>query len=184
MIDEVFRPDGTLLERLVDNLDGTGTRTTFDAEGNETEVENLTGLPVPEPVPLTESQLIAKLVLAPQVRDDEVELSDDEVAEMAPLFPEWRPGIQVAVGDVLRWDGTLVECIQAHPTQSDWTPDVTPALWKVHRTPDMTEWTAGIDVEVGEEFTYQGTTYRVLQAHPTQVGWEPPNAPALWELVA
>lgn len=37
---------------LVDNGDGTGTRTTYDEHGNETSVEQLTGLPIPNPVPL------------------------------------------------------------------------------------------------------------------------------------
>lgn len=119
--------------------------------------------------------------IAAKVRAEE--LDDTEVAEVADLFPDWTPGVTVATGDVLRWDGTLVECLQPHTTQGDWTPDVTPALWKVHRTPDMTEWTAGITVAVGEEFTFQGQTWRVLQAHTTANGWEPPNVPALWELV-
>lgn len=45
--DETFRQDGTLVERTIDNGDGTGTRQTFDAEGNVTSTENLTGLPIP-----------------------------------------------------------------------------------------------------------------------------------------
>ena len=43
--------DGILVEQTVDNGDGTGTRTTFDADGNVTSVEQLTGLPIPEPEP-------------------------------------------------------------------------------------------------------------------------------------
>jgi hypothetical protein len=35
---------------VVDNGDGTGTRTTYDEHGNETSVEHLTDLPIPEPV--------------------------------------------------------------------------------------------------------------------------------------
>lgn len=135
----------------------------------------------PEDRAATAAPVAARLLIAPQVRADA--LSDDEVSAIAGLFPDWEPGIAVSVGGVYRWDGTLVEVIQAHTTQSDWTPDVVPALFKIHRTPDMTEWVAGISVSVGEEFTYQGATYRVLQAHTTQVGWQPPNVPALWALV-
>ncbi len=36
---------------VADNGDGTGTRTTWDEHGNETSVEQLTGLPIPEPAP-------------------------------------------------------------------------------------------------------------------------------------
>lgn len=39
---------------------------------------------------------------------------------------------------------------------------------------------AGVSVSVGEKYRYEGTLYRVVQSHTTQVGWEPPNAPALW----
>lgn len=30
---------------------------------------------------------------------------------------------------------------------------------------------------------YDGTEYSCLQAHTSQTGWEPPNVPALWEVV-
>ena len=39
-------PNGNIVEQTVDNLDGTGTRTTFDADGTVDTVEQLTGLPV------------------------------------------------------------------------------------------------------------------------------------------
>lgn len=48
-----------LVEQIVDNLDGTGTRTTFDADGNVDTVEQLTGLPIPpppEPDPMADMQ--------------------------------------------------------------------------------------------------------------------------------
>ena len=41
-------PSGNVVERTVDNGDGTGTRTTYDAHGNVTATENLTGLPIPD----------------------------------------------------------------------------------------------------------------------------------------
>ncbi|MFD0540014.1 carbohydrate-binding protein [Actinomadura luteofluorescens] len=31
--------------------------------------------------------------------------------------------------------------------------------------------------------TYDGASYRCLQAHTAQPGWTPPNVPALWERV-
>jgi hypothetical protein len=43
--------DGRLVEQTVDNGDGTGTRTTFHLDGTINTVEQLTGLPIPEPVP-------------------------------------------------------------------------------------------------------------------------------------
>ena len=44
----------------VNNLDGTGTRTTFDVDGNVTSVEQLTDLPIPQPPePSPEEKLAA-----------------------------------------------------------------------------------------------------------------------------
>lgn len=54
--------DGLVLEwRVVDNEDGTGTRTTFDPDGNVTATENLTGLPIPPPPEPTDAERIAEL---------------------------------------------------------------------------------------------------------------------------
>jgi YD repeat-containing protein len=39
--------NGNIVEQTVDNGDGTGTRTVYDADGNVTDVEQLTGLPIP-----------------------------------------------------------------------------------------------------------------------------------------
>ena len=61
---ETVITDGVMVEQTVDNGDGTGTRTTFDADGNVTSVEQLTGLPIPvEPEPTAEERL-ATLIAA------------------------------------------------------------------------------------------------------------------------
>ena len=114
----------------------------------------------------------------PRIAADE--LKDGDALKYAGLFPDWAVGIAVLVGEVYRWDGTLVEVIQAHTTQADWTPDVVPALFKIHRTPDMVDWTANVSYVINDEVNYNGTTYRCLQSHTSLVGWEPPNVPALW----
>ena len=110
-------------------------------------------------------------------------IGDDAVTAVAALFPDWTPGVKVQPGDVLAWDGTLVEVIQAHTAQADWTPDKVPALFRIHRTPEMTEWQPGIAVKAGEKLTYKGATYEVVQSHRTQAGWEPDRVPSLWRKV-
>ena len=150
----------------------------------DTAVTDVTAIPLLEPGAQLMDESTRQAVRATATAQITAETLDDATVEaLAGAFDPWIEGEAVAVGALRSHGGTVVECIQAHTTQADWTPDVTPALWKVHRTPGMTEWVAGISVEVGEEFTYEGTTYRVLQAHTTQVGWEPPNVPALWEAV-
>ena len=52
-------PNGNVVERTVDNGDGTGTRTTYLPDGTVDTVEQLTGLPIPpppEPDPLMDLQ--------------------------------------------------------------------------------------------------------------------------------
>ena len=53
------------------------------------------------------------------------------------------------------------------------------------RLPDMyPDWSAGIDVKVGERYNYGGKLWEVVQAHTTQAGWEPGTARlALWKKV-
>ncbi len=43
--------DGRIVSQTIDNGDGTGTRTTYHADGTVDTVEQLTWLPVPEPEP-------------------------------------------------------------------------------------------------------------------------------------
>ncbi|KAG7090873.1 hypothetical protein E1B28_009954 [Marasmius oreades] len=43
----------------------------------------------------------------------------------------WEPGTRYNQGDVVIYNGRRYKTIQAHASQSDWTPDVTPALWGV-----------------------------------------------------
>ncbi|MFJ5775378.1 carbohydrate-binding protein [Streptomyces sp. NPDC093094] len=44
-------------------------------------------------------------------------------------------------------------------------------------------WSAGTVYQAGATVTYGGGTYRCLQGHQAQAGWEPPNVPALWQRV-
>ncbi|MFE0776712.1 carbohydrate-binding protein [Streptomyces sp. NPDC058861] len=44
-------------------------------------------------------------------------------------------------------------------------------------------WAAGKVYKAGDTVTYGGGTYRCLQGHQAQTGWEPSNVPALWQRV-
>src|SRR5687768_9764780 len=43
-------------------------------------------------------------------------------------------------------------------------------------------WAPNTAYSVGQLVTYGGSTYRCIQAHTSQVGWEPPNVASLWTL--
>ena len=42
------------------------------------------------------------------------------------------------------------------------------------------EWAAGVDYATGYKVQHGGRLWRCVQAHTSQTGWEPENAPALW----
>jgi hypothetical protein len=100
----------------------------------------------------------------------------------------WVANETVIAGDRRTYGGLTYECIQAHTTQSDWTPDTTPALWQVYQEPTAGAWaypvaytgdnTAGVGD--GDQVTYSGRLYRCLQSHTSQVTWTPDVTPALW----
>lgn len=66
------------------------------------------------------------------VIEDSVASLDDETAATVPsLFTPWTVGEAVNVGDRRYYATRLYKVVQAHTTQADWTPDITPALWAV-----------------------------------------------------
>lgn len=121
-----------------------------------------------------------------RVRQDHFRTADDPTTVPALFtiirpqgeYMEWIAQEQVYTGDRRSYNGTDYECLQSHVTQ--FTPDLTPALWQVYTEPAAGEWAPRIEVQVDDVLTYEGTDYIALQAHTTQVGWEPPNVPSLW----
>lgn len=45
-------------------------------------------------------------------------------------------------------------------------------------------WAAGVAYTTDERIRYGGKLYRCVQAHTSQIGWEPDKTPALWTEVA
>ena len=58
-----------------------------------------------------------------------VSLADDDAVEAVELFPVWATDTVYALNVRVRYGDKLYKCVQAHTSQSDWTPDATPALW-------------------------------------------------------
>jgi len=92
---------------------------------------------------------------------------------------DWIAGERVYVGTRRLYAGAEYECLQAHVTQSDWTPPSVPALWRAVVEPSA-EWQAGTAYKVGDRVLYAGLLYECRQSHTAQVGWEPPKVLALW----
>ena len=56
-------------------------------------------------------------------------------------------------------------------------------IYETETVGGVPEWEPGVDYAVGDQASYDGTVYDCIQAHTSQVGWEPPNVPSLWEAV-
>ena len=92
-----------------------------------------------------------------------VTLEDETALTGVELFPMWAIGRAYAVGGRVQYGGTLYKCVQAHTTQADWTPDITPALWVVVSIDEYPEWvqpTGAHDAyNIGDKVTYKGNHY-------------------------
>ncbi|MFB4276568.1 MULTISPECIES: carbohydrate-binding protein [unclassified Nonomuraea] len=77
------------------------------------------------------------------------------------------------VNEILATYGLTLATQGGGPTGS---PTVTP-------TDPGGTWAPNTAYATGATVTYGGATYRCLQGHTSQAGWEPPNVPALWQRV-
>ena len=56
----------------------------------------------------------------------------DEVAlQNISIYPEWREGLNLQIGDRLKYQEKLYKVIQAHTAQADWQPNLVPALFEI-----------------------------------------------------
>ena len=109
-----------------------------------------------------------------------VTLDDETALTGVELFPAWVVGKAYAVSDRAQYNGTLYKCVQAHTSQSDWTPDETPALWVVVSIDEYPEWvqpTGAHDAyNTGDKVSYNGKRYVcTIDANtyaPDVYGWE------------
>lgn len=58
-------------------------------------------------------------------------LSDNQALKYAEMYPLWSAGIAVSEGQRYQYNDRLYKVVQAHTTQADWTPDITPSMWTV-----------------------------------------------------
>lgn len=70
----------------------------------------------------------------------------------------------------------LTAIFSASPETMDALPDE--ALARM--APYMEEWEASVAYSYGDKRSYNELPYRCLQAHTSQAGWNPADAPSLW----
>ena len=124
---------------------------------------------------------------AQRVRDamDAAGAQLDDAAALAAfmLYSAWTAGTAYTVDGRVRHGENLYRCIQAHTSQSDWTPNTTPALWvkvSVEEWPEWVQPTGAHDAYAkGDKVTYKGKRYISLIDGNT---YSPDAYPAGWEM--
>lgn len=111
-------------------------------------------------------------------------LTDEDALEGIELFPLWEAGVAYALNVRVRFEGKLYKCVQAHTSQEDWTPDITPALWvdvaEPHTIPVWRQPTGAQDAYMKDDLVYypdyEGDVYISLVDsnvwEPGVYGWE------------
>ena len=118
-------------------------------------------------------------------------LDDEKAMEVVAVFDPWQDGKAYAVGEFLTYgengvgDPQLYKVVQAHISQSDWTPDTTPALYVAIGLdeggyPVWSQPTGAHDAyNTGDIVNYNGTLYQSLMDGNV---YSPDAYPAGWEV--
>lgn len=107
-------------------------------------------------------------------------MTDANALTAVELFPMWKTATEYDVGVRVQYEGKLFKCVQSHTSQSDWTPDATPALWVEVSVDEYPEWvqpTGAHDAyNIGDKVTYNGQHYVCTSNAnvyaPDVYGWE------------
>lgn len=67
--------------------------------------------------------------LREMMRKAAVFLPDEDALTAVELFAPWQTDTAYTVDERIRYNGKLYRVVQAHTSQADWTPDITPALY-------------------------------------------------------
>ena len=101
--------------------------------------------------------------LRPYIEKASVSLPDEDALQAVELFPQWVTGRAYAVDERLQYKNVLYRVVQAHTSQADWTPDITPALFVVvslDEWPEFVQPTGAHDAyKKGDKVTFEGKHY-------------------------
>ena len=136
----------------------------------------------------------AKYSDATQIVLDEVlsQLTDEQAESFKQWYSEWESGVSYNIGSRVRYDGELYRCIQAHTSQSDWTPDISTSLF-VRVSPEQADddpttiptWVQPIGTEdaynIGDRVIFDGEVYESLIDANV---WSPTDYPGGWQHIS
>ena len=115
-------------------------------------------------------------------------LSDERAAELPEFFPAWTPdSCSYAVGDRVRYEGTLYKVLQAHESQVSWSPVDAHALFAEilpgQEGTEIGEWVQPDSTNPyskGDRVMFGGKVYESLIDGNV---WSPAAYPAGWKEV-
>lgn len=102
--------------------------------------------------------------------------TDEQALKVPTLYEFWMEGVNYTEGKRLRFNDVLYKVIQAHTSQADWTPDVSPSLFAKVLVEDpnvIPEWEQPDSTNpymTGDKVTHNGVTYESLVDNNV---WEP-----------
>lgn len=104
-------------------------------------------------------------------------LSDEVALTGVELFPHWNgDGIEYKVDERVSYNSILFKCLQAHTSQTTWTPTDAPSLWARVLIPDpevIPEWEQPDSTNpymAGDKVIHNGKTW---QSDIDNNVWEP-----------
>ena len=110
-------------------------------------------------------------------------LDDENALTSIDLFPPWKADMAVSVRERYKYNGKLYKAMQAHTTQSDWTPDMAKSLFtevSVDEWPEFVQPTGSLDAYMaGDKVTFEGNHYICIIDNTV---WSPSVYPQAWEL--
>lgn len=106
--------------------------------------------------------------------------TDETLIDNKAAFPLWSAAIQVAAGQILRYNDDIYRVIQPHTTQSDWTPDKVPALFSKISLDEFPEWVQPTGAQdaysAGDKVSHNGKHWKSTVNgnvwEPGVYGWE------------
>ena len=120
--------------------------------------------------------------LRPYIEKAASSLTDEDALQAVELFPQWVVEYAYVVGERLQYNGVLYRVVQAHTSQADWTPDITPALFVVVSLDEWPEFVQPTGVHdaynKGDKVTFNGKHYiSLIDANV----YSPAAYPAGWQ---
>lgn len=127
--------------------------------------------------------------LRPMIVRASASLSDEDALEAVELFKAWAADTAYAADERIRHGEKLYRCVQAHTSQTDWTPDAAPALWTEVALPgEIPVWrqpTGAQDAyQKGDRVWYPDKNGHIYESiYGGQNSWSPDAYPQGWLLI-